>query len=134
MEKGELSGFLKKRKILYDSEISSDRLRALAELFAEAGHLSDAVEVYKKAGGSEHLEALLDEAVKEGDAFLCEQISSALGRSLAEEQWAEVGRQAMEKGKFSYALRAFEKIGDEVAILQVKEAMVPEEETQGNDN
>ena len=129
-KKEEPAGYLEKRKVLYESEVSSDRLQALAEQFVQAGQLSDAVECYRKAGAVEQLEALVDEAVAQGDTFLCEQIASAIGRTLAEEQWAGVGKQAMEKGKYGYALRAFEMIGDEAAIQQVKKAMEPEEESE----
>lgn len=129
-KKEALPGYLNKRKVLYESEAPPDQLQTMAEQFVEAGHLSDAVEFYSKAGANERIEALLDEAIARGDTFLCEQISSATDRTLTEDQWAGVGKQAMDSGKYGYALRAFEMIGDEAAIQQVKKVMEPEEESE----
>ena len=131
--KNDLPGYLEKRKLLYDPGTPSERLRDVADRFAEHGHLSDAIEFYGRAGCEDRLEALLEKILSEGDTFLCEQVGSALNRSLTVEQWAEVGKQAMEKKKYGYALRAFEKAGDDDSKFKVKTMMSPDTEGQGTE-
>jgi hypothetical protein len=59
-----------------------------------------------KAGASERLRALREEAIRVGDAFLLKEISRALGEEATAEHWRRLRDAATAAGRASYATEA----------------------------
>lgn len=102
---------LEKRELLNQSAVSIDKLLDWGALHEESGLINDAVSFYERAGAVEQLEALMETAVAEGDAFLYGRILKALGREVPAETWIALGKRAEELGKLAYAAQAFKKGG-----------------------
>ncbi|MBW2240578.1 MAG: hypothetical protein JRH01_01210 [Deltaproteobacteria bacterium] len=100
-----------KRRHLVEGETDAEKSLALAEAYLEEGRQQEAVVFLSKAGATEKLDALLEEAVEAGDAFLVRQVAEALDRVLPSATWARVEAQAKKLGKDRYASEASRQAG-----------------------
>ncbi len=105
-----LPGFLKKKKLLADANLSAAECRTYGNLFLEAGWLADALDFFLKGDVSEGLEQLQALALDTGDAFLLERLLQAEGRE-APELWEQVAARATALQKFTLAQWANERAG-----------------------
>ncbi len=110
MTVNKLPGFLKKKKLLDDPQLSADMCRTYGDLFAEAGWLADALDFYLKGPVAQGLARLETLAVETGDAFLLERLLQAQGRE-APELWRQVAVTAEAAGKETLAHWARERSG-----------------------
>ena len=114
MTTGKLPGFLKKKKLLDDPQLSADVCRAYGDLFFAAGWLADALDFYLKGNDAAGLARLQALAVESGDAFLLERLLQAQGRE-APELWPQVAAAASAAGKDTLARWAQERSGQAAA-------------------
>ena len=123
MKKDSLPDSFQKRKLLNDEKMPPERLISYGEMFFEAGHLYDAAEFFIKASHEEGIDRLRNLAVEQGDSFLYERLLR--GRVAEQENtssWNELGNRAMALKKFSHAIRAYEKAGNDTSGKEAQEA------------
>jgi tetratricopeptide (TPR) repeat protein len=111
---------LKRRDILYGGGTSAEALREYGELYLREGKLNDAVEFFGRACYKEGLQQVYQMAAEEGDLFLFSRAAEFLQEEASPEQWRELGKKAAEKGKYLFALKCFEKIGDREGIAEAR--------------
>ncbi|RLA83048.1 MAG: hypothetical protein DRG40_07235 [Deltaproteobacteria bacterium] len=121
-----LPNALKRREILYGKETPPQVLIEYGDLYMEAGRLNDAVEFYGRAQHREGLLRLKERALKEGDYFLFSQVAEFLSEDPSPEEWRELARAAMEKGRYQFALKAFHRAGDNEEAQRVRERIKKE--------
>ena len=95
-----------KRRHLVEGEIDPAKALALAEAYLEAGRDQEAIAFLARAGATDRLEALFDEAARAADSFLVRQAAEALDREVSASTWTEVEKRARELGKERYAAEA----------------------------
>lgn len=100
-----------KRRHLVEGETDAAKALALAEAYLEEGRQQESIVFFSRAGATEQLERLLEEAVEAGDAFLVRQVAEALERTLSAVTWARVEAQARKLGKDRYATEANRQAG-----------------------
>ncbi len=114
---------LKRRDILYGKNTPSEALKGYGDLYLQEGRLNDAVEFFGRARYRKGLLHIRQIAVEEGDFFLFSRAMEFLQEEVAPETWRELGRKAMEKGKYLFALKCFEKVSDRERIAEVRERL-----------
>lgn len=94
------------RRVDLERKLDAARALRIAEGYLGAGRVQEAVAFLKKAGARERLEALRDEAVGAGDAFLLREVAGALGEPPTAEIWTALAEAAAAAGKERYAEEA----------------------------
>ena len=100
-----------KRRHLVEGEIDPAKALALAEAYLAEGRDQEAIVFLARAGASDRLEALLEDAALAGDAFLVRQAAEALDREVPAATWGRVEERARELGKERYASEARRQAG-----------------------
>ena len=126
MKKNALPNSQQKRKLLFDNKFPRERIISYGELFLHEGRLNEAAEFFAKASHKEGLEQLKALAIEEGDSFLYQLASKGSGEGGGPKVWETLGKNAMERGKFSHAVRAFRK-GENADLLKAAEEALKEE-------
>jgi tetratricopeptide (TPR) repeat protein len=111
MARGMLS-CLEKRDLLNRAAVSVNSLLEWGEFYEQSGLIFDAVDFYEKAKAVEPLNRLLKEAEAEGNAFLFNRVSRALGHEPSREEWLSLAKNAESQGKFAFAAEAYTKAGE----------------------
>jgi hypothetical protein len=91
------------RRHLLERQLDSGRALAVAEDYLAEGRAVEAIAFLAKAGASERLEALAQEAVEAGDFFLLRAVCAAVGRDASGDEWRRLGERAEAAGKLRYA-------------------------------
>ena len=91
------------RRHLVERELDPSRALAIAEAYLAAGRRVEAVAFLRKAKVEDRLEALFQEAVAAGDAFLLREVAQALGREPAASDWRALSEAAAAAGRDRYA-------------------------------
>ncbi|MBI4614152.1 MAG: hypothetical protein HY720_11125 [Planctomycetes bacterium] len=116
-----------KRDILYDPDRPAREKVATADAYFEVGRYQDALSFYREACHAQGLSKVRELALEEGDAFLFAGAEMP-GEAPSPEDWRRLAAHALELGKFRFAAKAFEKLGDEeakaAALAKLQEAMV----------
>jgi tetratricopeptide (TPR) repeat protein len=123
---------LKRRDILYGQNTPAEVLREYGELYLHEGKPNDAVEFFGQASYKEGLQRIRRMAMEEGDLFLFSRATEFLQEEVPAGDWRKLGRKALEKGKYLFALKCFEKIGDREGIHETREKLgeqIQDEET-----
>lgn len=102
---------LPKREVLYSEKTPKDDLVSLGEAFEEAGYRMDALDFFVQARDETRLVAILEQALEEGDLFVYQKCSRALGRRPGEEEFRRVAQNARNRGLEAFARRADEAAG-----------------------
>jgi hypothetical protein len=123
MKKNVLPDSQKKRKLLFDQKAPRELIISSGELFLREGRVNEAAELFTKASHTEGLEQLKALAVEEGDSFLYEVASKGSGEGGGQEVWETLGKNAMEREKFSHAVRAFRKAENAELLKAAEEAL-----------
>ena len=100
-----------RRRHLVEQELDSARALQIAEAYLEEGRTVEALAFLVKADALEQLDALREQAVAEGDAFLLREISVALAKEFSPATWRELARAAEAAGKERYAAEASRQAG-----------------------
>ena len=111
---------LKRRDILYGRNTPPEVLREYGDLYLHEGKPNDAVEFFGQACYKEGLRQIRQMAMEEGDLFLFSRATDFLQEEVSREDWRKLGKQALEKGKYLFALKCFEKIGDREGIHEAR--------------
>jgi tetratricopeptide (TPR) repeat protein len=114
---------LKKRDYLNVSIFDYEQYIKYGQLYEKEGFLSDAIDFFAKAKAQKQLEALLPKVVAEGDVFLFKKIYRLLKIKPDVTAWKELGEVALKVGKLHFALEAFQTIGDEEKISEIKKLL-----------
>ena len=120
---------LKRRDVLYGQNTSAEVLREYGDLYLHEGKPNDAVEFFGQACYKEGLQRIRQMAIEEGDLFLFSRATEFLQEEVSPEDWRKVGKQALDQGKYLFALKCFEKIGDREGIEETRKKL--DETTQG---
>lgn len=123
MKKTSLPDSQQKRKLLFDKNASPERLIACGELYLEAGRVSEAAELFSRAAHQEGLARLRALAVEQGDSFLYRVASKGSPDGDSRQAWEALGKKAMEREKYSHAVRAFRKAENEELLKAAEEAL-----------
>ena len=122
---------LKRRDVLYGQNTPAKVLRDYGDLYLNEGKLNDAVEFFGQACCKEGLQRIRQMAIEEGDLFLFSRATEFLQEEVPSEEWRTLGTKALEQGKYLFALKCFEKIGDREGIEETRKKL--EETTQGQE-
>jgi tetratricopeptide (TPR) repeat protein len=112
---------LKRRDILYGQNTTAEVLREYGDLYLHEGKPNDAVEFFGQACYKEGLRHIRQMAMQEGDLFLFSRATDFLQEEVSPEDWRKLGKKALERGKYLFALKCFEKIGDREGIHETRE-------------
>ena len=101
------------RRHLLERDLGAAAALALAEAYLAEGRREEALHFLEKAGapGDERLEALAEEAICEGDAFLLRSIADLTGNEPDPETWERAAAAAEAAGKLRYAATARRQAG-----------------------
>lgn len=105
MARSRIPGPLERRHLL-DRPLDASRARAIAEAYLAAGRSVEAVAFLGRAGEAAPLEALADEAIEAGDAFLLEMVSRELETTPGPDRWRRLAENARAAGLLAYAASA----------------------------
>ena len=95
-----------RRRHMVEQEMDAGRALQLAETYLEEGRVLEAVAFLVKAEARERLAALREQAVREGDAFLLREVSTALAEEFDAATWQALAEAARAAGKDRYAAEA----------------------------
>ena len=105
MAKKKLPDPLRRRHML-EQQMDPGRALQIAESYLEEGRAIEAVAFLVKAEAREQLAALREQAVREADAFLLREISTALAEEFDAVTWRALAESARAAGKDRYAAEA----------------------------
>jgi len=123
MKKNALPDSQQKRKLLFDKKVPRERIISCGEIFLGEGRVSEAAELFTKASHKEGLDQLRALAVEEGDSFLYDVAPKGSGERGSPQVWETLGKNAMEREKFSHAVRAFRKAENAELLKAAEEAL-----------
>ena len=92
-----------KRRHLMEQEGGEQQSLALAEAYLKEGRVQESLSFFSKAGATDKLEELADQAVAGGDAFLLKEIGDLLGHDYKSDVWLSLADAAEASGKALYA-------------------------------
>ncbi len=117
-----IPGPIEKRDILYGvKKLSAGESKKLVGDLETEGWISDALDFMGHAHDHEGLKRLRSRAVEEGNSFLFFKISRLLGETEAPRtELAACASKAEALGKIRYAIKAYEKLGDESKVEALK--------------
>jgi len=105
MAKPLIPGPLERRHLL-ERELEPARALAIADAYLAEARSLEAVAFLRKAGAQARLEALVEVALREGDAFLLREVAQALGREVEAALWHQLAEAAAAAGKDRYVAEA----------------------------
>jgi hypothetical protein len=94
------------RRHLVERELPAAQSLELAKAYLGEGRRIEAVDFLHKAGAADRLQALRNEAIAEGDAFLLRRVAESTGTPPTREEWQSLARAAESAGKDRYAAEA----------------------------
>ena len=94
------------RRHLLERALDPARALAIADAYLAEARTLEAVAFLRKADARDRLEALLQEALGEGDAFLLREVAQALGREPDATLWRQLADTAAAAGRDRYAAEA----------------------------
>ncbi|MBF0548896.1 MAG: hypothetical protein HQK60_00025 [Deltaproteobacteria bacterium] len=125
MKPNNLPSCLKKREILNDPKAAPDLLVEHGRAFLNAGHLTDALDFFVKAGHPEGSIEVRRAALDQGDVFIFSKACQSASSPASAEEWRQLGRMNLIAGRYLFALNAFRQAGDEAGVAQVLAAQGP---------
>jgi hypothetical protein len=111
-----------KRDVLFGArKVPTAELQKLAKDFENAGWTSDAVDFLTQAKDEAALRKLRAAAVEDGDTFFFLKISRSLGDlESVHDELKRCAEKALALGKIRYAIKGFEKAGDEARAEEIR--------------
>jgi hypothetical protein len=94
------------RRHLIERPLEPARALAIADAYAKEERVVEAVAFLRKANAPERLEALAQQALRDGDPFLLREVAQALGRESDAAAWRTLESAAAAAGKDRYAAEA----------------------------
>ena len=99
------------RRHLLEREIGAPAALALAETYLAEGRREEALLFLDKAGASERLDDMAEEAIRDGDAFLLRAVADVTGCEPDPDAWERLAQAAEAAGKLQYAATARRQAG-----------------------
>ena len=96
---------LKRRHVL-ESPPEGAKALAVAEAYLEQGRRLEALLFLKYADAQDRLDAIYEEGIAEGDAFLVRECAAVMEREIDGREWRRVAEAAASLGKEFYAADA----------------------------
>ncbi|NLN38534.1 MAG: hypothetical protein GX155_02965 [Smithella sp.] len=112
MRQTKLPDYRLKQKILFLDKTSDESFVHYGDLCAQAGAYTDALDFYTKARHTEGMEKIRQFAMSNGDTFLFQQATRALGTQPSDADWEQLAQKAARLKKFLFARQALAKITD----------------------
>ena len=119
MSSQEIPGFLKKRKLLYETKDKS-LLAKHGDMFFDAGFIDDALDFYERAESREGYKKVDQFGRKEGNLYLYRKVCKITKINPDPTVINEIGTKALELGKLRFALDAFRASGNEAMVKKVE--------------
>lgn len=94
------------RRVLIEREMTPEAALRVADAYLAEERVWEAVAFLVKAGATDRLLALAEEASRAGDAFLVRELCRAAGQQPTPEGWAETAAAAHAAGKERFAAQA----------------------------
>jgi len=123
MKKNSLPHSFKRQKMVHDQKLSEEALVSLGELYLQGDRVHDAADFFRKAGHREGMDQLKKAALEQGDSFLFKVAVGGVPGEGKKEEWEALGNRAMELGKYSYAVSAFDAAENEEARKHAREEL-----------
>ncbi|HOX39336.1 MAG TPA: hypothetical protein PL033_15250 [Candidatus Brocadiia bacterium] len=117
---GKVLGFTQKRRQLYARSVSPEKLMRAGDDFLEAGRYDDALNFYHRAEAKDRIAKVAETAVARGDAALLLRARKLLGTAATPEELSETAAKALENGKPTLAMVAYERIGDKEKAKEIR--------------
>ncbi len=117
-----LPNTLELREIKYSPKTPAAERIATAARLANAGRLTEALDLSLLARDEEGIAGLRKRAVEEGQVILLLALSRD-GRPVAATEWKRAGAAAEKAGRWREAFRAFSEAGDEEALIRLRERL-----------
>jgi hypothetical protein len=123
MKKNALPDSLQKRKLIFDQKTPRERIIGYGEVFLDEERLNEAAELFLRAEHAEGLEQIRALAIERGDSFLYRVAAKGSPDGGKPEDWEVLGKKAMERKKFSHAVRAFKNAENAELLKAAEEAL-----------
>jgi len=94
------------RRHLLQREMPAAKMLEIGEAYLAESRQVEAIDFFKKAGATEQLESMLEQATETGDSFLVRIVAAALRVTPTRERWLRVAAAADAQGKQLYAVAA----------------------------
>jgi hypothetical protein len=94
------------RREWIEEDLDPARALKVAEAYLEGGRTAESIVFLVKAEAHDRLREIVEQAVRQGDAFLLREASRALGEEPTREQWRGLAASAAAAGKDRYAAEA----------------------------
>jgi len=124
LPKIKLPNYKEKQKILYRDNTPKAALIDYGDKYLDEGRISDAIDFYKKANHIEGLKKIRELVVTDGDVMEFQHTLNALNIDASEEEWNRIGGQSLELKKYTFAIHAFEKSGNNPMAEKVREIIL----------
>ncbi|MBN1664725.1 MAG: hypothetical protein JW943_14090 [Deltaproteobacteria bacterium] len=118
-----LPDYKEKQRILYVAKKPAKDLIAQGDRYLAANRVSDALEFYQKVQHAPGLEKIKSIAQGEGDVMTYQQAMKSLNREPSQGDWNDIGKTALDKKKYNFALAAFEKSANTAMLDQINEIL-----------
>lgn len=102
MAKSKIPGPLERRHLI-EKDLDPSAAAKIASAYLEEGRNNEALEFLAKAGDDEGLQAVADEAIEIGDAFLLASVAQLMGSEPTRDAWNRCADAADAKGKARHA-------------------------------
>ena len=114
---------LKKRDLLNSAKADSSELREYGESYLLEGRLSDAIDFFEEAQHIEGLTQLKHRCVAEGDYFLFLRLAKILGESPSNQEWIQLGDNALASNKLFFARSAYLEADHHEEVARVEKLL-----------
>ena len=114
---------LKKRNLLNADKMDRSELVKFGERYMQDGRFSDSIDFYQKAEHVEGLNQLSELCKAEGDYFLYQRLTKILERSPSNEEWMQLGDNALAQGKFLFARSAYQQADSSAKVTEVEKLL-----------
>jgi len=94
------------RRHLIEKELTAAHALRLAEAYLAEERVVEALAFLQKAGATDRLRAIAEQAKLDGDVFLMRQAAALSGEPPSAADWRTVGEAARERGKLRFAADA----------------------------
>jgi hypothetical protein len=126
----DLPEFRPKRKVLFGSKTSDEKLREMGREFMDAERYDDALEFFQQAEAHELAEQVARKAMDSGNVPLLMRARRVSGAETSPEEWSTAAHEAEQRGLYSAARLAYERADRPEDAQRVAEQMPAAPEQQ----
>ncbi|MBS3761775.1 MAG: hypothetical protein KGZ25_00605 [Planctomycetes bacterium] len=119
----ELTGFHKKRKVLFGEKSSDEDLHEMGRQFMEAEHYDDALEFFARTEAEEDVRKIASRAIENGNTPLFLRAKVVLDEKPTEEELGKLAANAEEAEQISSAYVAHLKASNDAELEKLSEKL-----------